>query len=197
MAILLEGPHGAPVIWGKLGDYVIQRTGTGKLSIRRYKKPSNPKTPAQQMNRDAMKAGISRWGAHERHQEKEYWDLIARRFDFRDGYRAFLSSYMTLYHLKVKELGDSAGALAFVSNITNRISYLKSPLKEGKSQRDERLNRAVFLYQRAGDYHRLLESSLSYLRMRGSLNVIPYSLLPQADPYLAPPLESLGLLPPT
>jgi len=195
MAIILEGPDGAPVIWGKLGDYVFQRTKTGKLSIRRYKKPSNPGTLAQQSNRLAMREGISRWGDQEKLSNKAYWDKIAGDFGFRDGYRAFLSSYMTLYHLKRKELGDDALALSFVTDRGKPISHLASPLKKARAEGSERLISSVLRYKSGQEYYKLLRDSHLYLKLRGWWNSLPYNILPQADPYLTPKLEGLGLLP--
>ncbi len=58
MAIILEGVDHSPVMWGKIGKHVVQRTKLGKMFIKIKVKPSNPKTQIQQEQRSALTEGI-------------------------------------------------------------------------------------------------------------------------------------------
>ncbi|MDH5680080.1 MAG: hypothetical protein OEZ36_00715 [Spirochaetota bacterium] len=194
MAILLEGPDGAPVIWGKLGDYVIQRTRLGKMSIRRYKKPANPRTLAQQNNREAMREAVSRWRDHEKSVRKSFWDTQAVNSGFRDGYRAFLSSFMLVYQQKRVELGDHIQALSFVMDIKTLISPQESAIKANQDRKSRDLITGVLSYHRSGEYFNLLRLSLDYLKLRGWHQGRRYGLLPYIDEFSEAVVMGFGLI---
>jgi len=195
MALLLEGCDGAPVMWGKIGNLVIQRTKRGTMYIRKYVIPANPRTLAQQNNRMAFKAGIDRWRTHEKIFHKEYWDKIAKKQRFRDGYRAFLSSFMMIYQAKIAELSGESAALNWVTNPNNIIIYMASPSKVSLEKQNEeyiirvmkRRNSAIFVSQ--------MDKSIQYLRARGWVNQIRFGLLPYADRNSEWEFLRLGLIP--
>ena len=179
MAILLEGCDGAPVMWGKIGGYIIQRTGGGTLYIKKYQKPSNPKTPAQQANRWVFGSGIRRWSTSEKHNHKGYWDDIAKKRGFRDGYRAFLSSYMMWYQKKLAELNHEGQALSWVEDSGNFLYYLESPAFQKSRKRSQELNTAVLRrYEMAGHTLKVHEARV-YLESRGWWGKIRYGLVPK------------------
>lgn len=182
-------------MWGRMGDYMIQRTRTGKMFIKRYAKPGNPRTPAQQSNRNAMKEAIFRWTQHEKIHQKDYWTAIARGKDFRDGYRAFLSSFMTYYHAKVQELGDPVMALSFVSDPIREISYMESAHRTAQRRKSDELSGKVFEFRGGKEFYGLLRQSVDYLQARGWWNRTRHGLLPLMDAFLEAKIMSLGLLP--
>ncbi|MDH5682378.1 MAG: hypothetical protein OEZ36_12375 [Spirochaetota bacterium] len=194
MAIILEGCDGAPVIWGKLGEFVIQRTKRGTMYIRRWVKPANPQTVKQQANRLAFREGIARWSSFEGLYHKEYWDETAKNHGFRDGYRAFLSSYMILYKKKIAELSGEAEALNWVRDVAKPILYEASPVREMGIKVNNDLILAV-MKQRSGRlFQERLRASLDYLRGLGWLDRIRYGLLPLADSLREWDIARLGLL---
>ncbi|MDH5682228.1 MAG: hypothetical protein OEZ36_11610 [Spirochaetota bacterium] len=194
MAILLEGSDGAPVIWGKIGEFVIQRTKRGTMYIRKHVIPANPRTAAQQYNRMAFKAGIDRWRTHERLTHKEYWDEIAKKRRFRDGYRAFLSSFMRVYQEKVIALAGESPALSWVMDLGNHIGYLESPGKLLLDNKNEELISAVMKRRASWIFQSQFERSLSNLYALGWLDRIRFGLLPLADSANEWEIHRLGLL---
>ncbi|MDH5680442.1 MAG: hypothetical protein OEZ36_02565 [Spirochaetota bacterium] len=194
MAILLEGCDGAPVIWGRLGEFIIQRTSRGRMVIRRYKQPANPRTELQQLNRNAFREGLSRWTLHEKSHRKAYWDDVAAKKGFRDGYRAFMSSFMMIYQRKVRELGGVSQGLLWVTNTTNTLSYEESPSRIDREKRNELMISKVMKWRESWLFHHQLKSSLDYLSGRGWLGRMRYNLLPQADSSKEWEILSLGLL---
>ncbi len=106
MAIILEGVDHSPVMWGKIGKHVVQGTKLGKMFIKIKVTPTNPRTQIQQEQRSALAEGVLRWKNFEKLLNKSYWDLIAVNHRFRDGYRAFLSSFLVTYRMKLTELGN-------------------------------------------------------------------------------------------
>jgi len=181
MAILLEGCDGAPVMWGKIGNLVIQRTKRGTMYIRQHVIPANPRTVAQQTNRMAFKAGIDRWRTHEKLVHKEYWDKIAKKHRFRDGYRAFLSSFVMSYQAKIAELSGESPALSWVLNPDNPIEYMASPAKTIREKQNEELILQVLKRRNTAIFASQMDRSIRYLRDRGWLSKIRFGLLPYAD----------------
>ena len=194
MALLLEGCDGAPVMWGKIGNLVIQRTKRGTMYIRRHVIPTNPRTVAQQNNRMAFKAGIERWRTHEKLAHKEYWDKIAKTYSFRDGYRAFLSSFMMCYQAKIVELSGENPALVWVTNPDNLIIYTLSPSKVSLEKQNKefivramkRRNMTVFASQ--------IGRTIRYLEYKGWLGNIRFGLLPYADEFSEWKILKLNLI---
>jgi len=181
MAILLEGSDGAPVMWGKIGDLLIQRTKRGTMYIRKYVKPANPRTVSQQRNRLAFTAGITRWRTHEKFIRKEYWDHIAGNHGFRDGYRAFISSFMTCYHTKKMEPPGEAAALDWVSNTGNVLIYVESPGKKEEMRKNEELVARVLTRRKSSIFAWQIQRAILYLQEKGWLGNLRYNLLPYAN----------------
>lgn len=194
MAILLEGCDGAPVIWGRLGEYVIQRTKTGRMSIRRYIKGSNPRTVKQQKNREAFKLGLSRWTQFERERNGVYWTKIAGEKGFRDGYRAFLSSFMATYHRKVRELGSDGLALAWVTLVDNLIEWEDSLSRKEKRAKSDHLNAMIIRFRSSREFQSSHDASLIYLINKGWQGKIRYDLMPKLNLSTEWNILSLGLV---
>ncbi|MDH5682232.1 MAG: hypothetical protein OEZ36_11630 [Spirochaetota bacterium] len=194
MAILLEGCDGSPVIWGRLGDYLIQRTKGGRLYIRKYRKPSNPQTALQQRNREVFAGGIRRWSDHEKLYSKAYWDDIARSGGFRDAYRAFLSSYMMWYQAKIAELSGEAAAYLWVTDTQNTLTYRESPLRREGIIKSNDLIQSVLKRRKTTGFMSELRRTLDYLRAKGWQESLRYGLLPQLDESREWDILRLGLL---
>jgi len=195
MALLLEGCDGAPVMWGKIGNLVIQRTKRGTMYIRRHVIPANPRTVAQQNNRMAFKAGIDRWRTHERLARKEYWDATAEKHRFRDGYRAFLSSFMMCYQAKIVELSGVSPALSWVTDVGNIIIYTSSPSKVSLEKQNEEHIIQVMKRRKTAIFASQIDRSIRYLKVRGWVNHIRFGLLPYADGDSEWEFFRLGLIP--
>ncbi|MDH5682099.1 MAG: hypothetical protein OEZ36_10960, partial [Spirochaetota bacterium] len=151
-------------------------------------------TPAQESNRTAFSAGLSRWTHYEKLYRKEYWDKQAKSRGFRDGYRAYLSGFMTLYHRKVLELSGTAEALVYVSDTANLITGEESISRITREKRGETLIGAILSYKNTGTYQKELAVTLSYLSSRGWLGNLRYALLPYSDPSKEWQIYSLELL---
>jgi len=194
MAILLEGCDGAPVIWGKIGGMVIQRTKGGTMYIRKYVKPANPRTLAQQNNRLAFSAGILRWRTHEKLTHKEYWDSVAGKHGFRDGYRAFISSFMRCYQGKLAAFGNENLALSFVTDAQNLIEFLESPGRDSKLKKNNDLILRALQKRNETTFLSLIDSSIRYLTLKGWLDRIKFGLLPYVNETSEWEILRLGLL---
>ncbi len=196
MAILLEGVDHSPVMWGKLGKHVVQRTKLGKLFIKIKVPPTNPKTQSQQEQRSALTEGVLRWKNFEKLTNKAYWDLIAMDHRFRDGYRAFISSFLVTYRMKLSELGNHTLALNYISNSTNAISYQESPKKVMMEERDGRLIKAIFTYRKTNTFMKQLGRSIKYLDTHQWLNVTRYGILPDSGKVIDDLWTQVGIIPP-
>ncbi len=196
MAIILEGVDHSPVMWGKIGKHVIQRTKLGKMYIKIKVPPSNPRTLIQQEQRSALTEGVLRWKNFEKLINKQYWDLIAVDHRFRDGYMAFLSSFLVTYRMKLSELGNHTQALDFISNASNSITYQESPKKVMMEERDRHLIKAVFTYRKNTIFYRQLGRSLKYLDTHQWLNVTRYGILPDSGKVIDDLWYNVGIIPP-
>jgi len=182
------------VMWGKIGNLVIQRTKRGTMYIRRHVIPANPRTIAQQTNRMAFKAGIDRWRTHEKLIHKEYWDKIAEKHRFRDGYRAFLSSFMTRYQAKVQELSGESAALAWMSDSANIVDFVESPARQTQEILSDDLIAVVLRKRQSKEFLSLIERSINYINSREWPAGIRYGLLPFVDSSNEWDIMRLGLL---
>ncbi len=196
MAIILEGVDHSPVMWGKIGKHLVQRTKLGKMFIKIKVTPANPKTPIQQEKRSALTVGVLRWKNFEKLFNKDYWDLMAVDHRFRDGYRAFLSSFLVTYRMKLSELGDHTQALEYVSNTSNPITYQESPKKIRMEERDRRLIKAIYTYRKTKSFMRQLGRSLKYLDTHQWLNVMRYGILPDSGKVIDDVWYDMGIIPP-
>ncbi len=196
MAILLEGVDHSPVMWGKIGKHVVQRTKLGKMYIKIKVPPSNPKTQIQQEQRSALTEGVNRWKNFEKQSNKPYWDLIAVDHQFRDGYRAFLSSFLVTYRMKSLELGNHSLALDTVSNTSNTIVYQESQKKMMLEVRDRRLIKAIYTYRKTKSFMKQLGRSLKYLDTHQWLNVTRYGILPDSGKGIEDLWYDVGIIPP-
>ncbi len=196
MAIILEGVDHSPVMWGKIGKHVVQRTKLGKMFIKIKVSPSNPKTQIQQEQRSALMEGVLRWKNFEKLANKQYWDLIAVDNRFRDGYRAFLSSFLVMYRIKLSELGDHTLALDYISNTLNLITYQESPKKAMLEERDHRLIKAIYTYRKTKTFMKQLGRSIKYLDTHQWLNVTRYGILPDSGKVIEDLWTDVGIIPP-
>ncbi|MDH5682552.1 MAG: hypothetical protein OEZ36_13260 [Spirochaetota bacterium] len=194
MAILLEGSDGAPVMWGRIGEFLVQRTKSGKMYLKKYSPPANPRSPAQQRNRTAFREGLSRWRNLESLSRKDYWTDIAKSYGFRDGYRAFLSSFMALYHRKLQELASDEAALALVRDPGLILYYEASASHIQAQQKNEELITAVFEYRKSKDFLETLQSTIRYMKETSYSLKIRYGLLPRLDGFAVTECERLGIL---
>jgi len=194
MALVLEGCDGAPVMWGKIGDYIVQRMKNVKMYIRRNVPPSNPRTQAQQDQRSAMREGVYRWKNHEKITNKAYWDGTAKEYGFLDGYRAFLSSFLTSYREKLGEFNDPVQALDYVKNISNSIFYKESQKKKALEEHNRQMIQKVFAYRKTEDFENKVRSTLLYLKDSGLLNRIKFGFLPDLKDVLEGEWHALGLI---
>ncbi len=196
MAIILEGVDHSLVMWGKIGKHIVQRTKLGKMFIKIKVTPTNPLTPIQQEQRSALTMGVNRWKNFEKLSNKAYWDLMAVDHRFRDGYRAFLSSFLVTYRMKLSELGNHTQALDYVSNTSNPITFQESPKKVKMEERDRRLIKAIFTYRKTKTFMRQLGRSLKYLDTHQWLNVTRYGILPDSGKVIEDLWTQVGIIPP-
>ncbi len=196
MAIILEGVDHSPVMWGKIGKHVVQRTKLGKMFIKIKVSPANPRTQIQQEQRSALSEGVYRWKNFEKLSNKAYWDLMALDHRFKDGYRAFLSSFLVTYRIKLSELGNHTQALDCISNTSNPINYQESKKKIMMEERDRRLIKAIFTYRKTKTFNRQLGRSLKYLDTHQWLNVTRYGILPDSGKVIDDVWYNVGIIPP-
>ncbi len=196
MAIILEGADHSPVIWGKIGKHVVQRTKLGKMFIKIKVTPTNPQTILQQEQRSALTEGVHRWKNFEKLYNKAYWDLMAVDHRFKDGYRAFLSSFLVTYRMKLSELGDHNQALDFVSNTSSTIVYQISEKKMMIEERDRRLIKAIFTNRKTKTFMKQLGRSMRYLDTHKWLNVTRYGILPDSGKVIEDLWTDVGIIPP-
>jgi len=196
MALILEGSDHSPVMWGKIGGYVIQRTKTGRMLVKLKVIPRNPRTPLQQEQRSAMREGVLRWKNFEKLTNKAYWSQVADEYNFTDAYRAFLSSFLVTYRIKLAELGDHTQALDYMINTLNTIVYQESSKKKMMEARNKRLIQAIFAYRATKGFMRRLKRSLSFLKLKGWLDEIRFGLLPGVGIPVEDEWEILGIIPP-
>ena len=195
MAIILEGSDQCPVIWGKLGQYQIQRTKQGKMYLRTLSHGLNPNTIAQQNLREAFREAVSRWKNFEKNLSPDYWEDLAKLKEFTSGYHVFISSFILIYKEKITELGNHAAAIIYVQNIANPISYRDSTFRQQKIESDKLLNQAILDYQKTSGYKTLVKESLDHLKSKGWLTKTKYGILPYINSAEEPKLKKLNVVP--
>lgn len=196
MAIILEGSDHSPVMWGKIGPYLIRRTNQGKMVLIPYVIPFNPNTPAQQNQREANREGSYRWSAFDKQNNSPYWHNIAEAYNFSNAHNAFLSSFLITYTQKVLELGDHTLAINYLKDTLNPITYKESISKINRDKQDKTLTNAVLSYHQTKDYKTMLNSSLEYLKNKGWLTQTTYGMIPYIDASVEESLRINKLVPP-
>ncbi len=195
MAIILEGSDFSPVMWGIIGNYQIQRTRLGKMSIRIRPISFNPNTPAQQRYREAYSEANIRWRDFEKLSNLEYWKTQAKVHRFSMTHNAFISSFVVTYREKFVELGDHTLAINFVKDTLNPITYKVSQYRLDQEKKNKQKIRDVFAYRQTSDYKSKLHSSLRYLKDKGWLTETTHGLVPYIDATLETSLKVMGLIP--
>lgn len=79
---------------GKVGDSGVFASWQGVQYRRRYAKPSNPNSPAQQTIRNAFKNGVAKWKTFNSAQQNAYGPLSAGRP--MSGYNLFVSRWQKM-----------------------------------------------------------------------------------------------------
>ncbi len=181
MAMILEGSDHSPVIWGKIGNYLIYRTISGKIFLRVFTKPIDTKTIPQIQQREAYKEGIVRWNIFEKQDNSEYWFMIRNEHNFNTNFQAYISSLLLTYKQKMIELGHHNLAIAYVQNISNPITYMESYIRKQKQLNSINKISAIFKYRKSEEFQNMLSSSIIYLETKGWLNRTAYGMIPYID----------------
>ena len=127
---------------GKVGDSGVFASWQGIQYRRRYAKPSNPNSPAQQTVRNAFANGVAKWKTFNSAQQNAYGPLSAGQP--LSGYNLFLrrwqqmtavqrAAYVSPY-IGFKQVGDGAASAGTTKNIVeNQAEYtgLDAPIVIG------------------------------------------------------------------
>ncbi|MDH5682492.1 MAG: hypothetical protein OEZ36_12955, partial [Spirochaetota bacterium] len=119
---------------------------------------------------------------------------VAKEKGFRDGYRAFISSFMLKYHSLSRDLSSEALALDWVKNDNNRIIYEESLSRKVKQKKSEDLNAVVLAYRHGQDFLSQYKESHRYLLDKGWDGKMRYGFVPKLDLSTEFMIINLGLV---